>query len=1087
MPTIKCMPSRRKLSMAVAGAALLVSASTSFADDEKIKFDIDGQQASAALFQLGQSAGIQVLISEEVGSSVNLRGLEGEYTVEQALGMMLQGSGLTHKFTADNVVLITSEEEAQGDDADEEPEEEIVITGTRLKGHKPASPVISLGRDKLEKGGYTSLDDVLRRLPQNLSTQTTASVELEQGEFGSGARISSSLGASAPNLRGLGTRSTLILVNGRRRAISGNGSGSFTDISSIPLSQIERIDILTDGASAVYGADAVAGVINVILRKDYEGVVLQARTEQSSTGGDVNRLTAGYTINWDSGFASLSADFSKTKPSDFNDLIRSAGPQGQGDFRDLGGINTRLVGLAGGNDPRPVYEAFPGFPAGFEADASVQISGPSPFTYSRFEPRVLGPEIETSALRISGEQELSDSLVLSFDASYTQQQDGRVLDARISNLGFLAIASVFDEDFNTAASLRGLTILSETNPNNPNPGQLVAVGYDYAQELSQIQLDESTEQDNINASIGLSGDLAFVDGWDFDVSLSYSKEDGQTDNFGFDPIPGSTAGLTAFVDQVNPFATSDADVAANTALLRRFLRTEQSRFDSDQLTFDANITGTLFSLPAGDAQAAFGIQYRDGEVSNARDFEAEFPEFVPDGLGEVPLSSATEVTSAYAEVALPLFKDLPLMQELTLTLAARYESFDYDGLSQARSAAGRFVPMFDDMGNFIGGSVQGVDVEGVDEAALLGIALPPFTRIREDSFGPVVSQEASFSSTSPQVSLNWEVNDDLRIRSTWGESFLAPQATQLFGFKRNSRLTNSFRFDPDISAALTALGFTSGFEVVGLAGPNSDLTAQEADTFTFGFDYTPGAIEGLSLSATYGKSEYDNFIDTPSSTVDLLQLVNNFEDLEGTLFFRGTNNAFVFDTRQLNLASRISRTVDIGANYQLSTDYGEWLFDLNAVRTLELSNQVSSLVAPTVLSDTQFGPSEWAFDFTTGWSYKNYSVTASMNYSSTFTVVNPRTPSDVENTTFPMLSGNPFFSSVDTPTTSKQYMTVDLQFGYTSPADSGLMSGVRVSLGAQNLLDEEFPFVSNSAGFVANRVNPRGRVLYLDLTKQFDI
>lgn len=195
--------------------------------------------------------------------------------------------------------------------------EEIVVTGTRLRNIDPASPRVTITRLEIERGGYANVEDILRNLPQNLNSYNSLSGLVDQGEFGATRILRTTLGTTGVNLRALGSRSTLVLVNGRRKARSSQDEQDIlTDVSSIPIAQIERVEIIADGASAIYGADAVAGVVNIILRPDYDGLTLAVRSETASNGAARDRLDVGHTFGWGDGFVTTSANFEQTEPND---------------------------------------------------------------------------------------------------------------------------------------------------------------------------------------------------------------------------------------------------------------------------------------------------------------------------------------------------------------------------------------------------------------------------------------------------------------------------------------------------------------------------------------------------------------------------------------------------------------------------------------------------------------------------------------------------------------------------------------------------------------------------------------------------
>jgi iron complex outermembrane recepter protein len=183
--------------------------------------------------------------------------------------------------------------------------EEIVVTGTHIKGvTDSASPVQVYSREDIDRSGVDTVQDFIQKLPANFTGAATESTGLS---LPTGALGINGIGASGANLRGLGSDATLVLVDGRRVAPS-NTLGNFVDISLIPTDVLERIEVMPDGSSAIYGSDAVGGVVNFVLRKDFEGIESRARYG-SVTDGDLHELRIDQTMGhqWDSGSASTQA------------------------------------------------------------------------------------------------------------------------------------------------------------------------------------------------------------------------------------------------------------------------------------------------------------------------------------------------------------------------------------------------------------------------------------------------------------------------------------------------------------------------------------------------------------------------------------------------------------------------------------------------------------------------------------------------------------------------------------------------------------------------------------------------------------
>lgn len=190
--------------------------------------------------------------------------------------------------------------------------EEVLVTGTNIRNVTDEfSPVISVDREFLDNAGYATVGQYIAQLPQNFTGGTSATPDR-------GALSFSGIGANAVNLRAMGTGATLTLLNGRRMAASGT-SGTFVDISGIPTAAIDRVDVLTDGASAIYGSDAIAGVVNFVLRKDYNGG--ETRLRFGTKDGDATDYQIGQTfgVSTGRGRALLSYEYASEEPLDAND------------------------------------------------------------------------------------------------------------------------------------------------------------------------------------------------------------------------------------------------------------------------------------------------------------------------------------------------------------------------------------------------------------------------------------------------------------------------------------------------------------------------------------------------------------------------------------------------------------------------------------------------------------------------------------------------------------------------------------------------------------------------------------------------
>ncbi len=326
-----------------------VLAQTSF------EVDIPAQPVGDALNQFAEQSGLQVVLYADDAEGVETPAVAGTFEDSHfVLDALLASTGLEYEFINERTVAVnavaddterssdrgnrrtasspTSTGQAptsnDGDSAEEliaaavesaaagkpaEELEEIVVTGSRLV-HDPGKltrQITVFNRDEIERSGATRLDEFLQRLPQNVNAPNNvgsgfAPPGIGEPTFGLGDNV---FAGSSINLRGLGSQYTLILINGRRPARGGQ-FGAITDISNIPIDRIERIEILFDGAAAIYGADAVGGVVNIITNREFEGTSVAAAYSDTEDGGGARyNLQLGRTFNWDSGSLTASVTY----------------------------------------------------------------------------------------------------------------------------------------------------------------------------------------------------------------------------------------------------------------------------------------------------------------------------------------------------------------------------------------------------------------------------------------------------------------------------------------------------------------------------------------------------------------------------------------------------------------------------------------------------------------------------------------------------------------------------------------------------------------------------------------------------------
>lgn len=343
-----------RISVAIAVACLSMTGLSAAEEASAVarKFtNIEAQPLATALHALAKERGMQLVYRSEVVGDARTGGAVGELTLEEALTQLLSGTGLTFQYLEDQAITIVplsaipsqsrspgassidsssadptpsigqrlhlaqsdptegvqhiEGQTSPGEDPQSslmKPVDEIVVTGTYIRGVLPdSSPVTVYDRKQIDQTGASTVEEFIRTLPQNFASVDSSSVNGTNATGAYNQLGGNSFGGAAVNLRGMGPGATLTLINGRRVSPGGT-NGEFVDVSMIPLSAVERVEVLADGASASYGADAVAGVVNFVLKKEFEGAETTVRAGGATRGGD-DEITASQLLgtHWRSG------------------------------------------------------------------------------------------------------------------------------------------------------------------------------------------------------------------------------------------------------------------------------------------------------------------------------------------------------------------------------------------------------------------------------------------------------------------------------------------------------------------------------------------------------------------------------------------------------------------------------------------------------------------------------------------------------------------------------------------------------------------------------------------------------------------
>ena len=518
----------------------------------------------------------------------------------------------------------------------------ITVTGSAIPriDTETSSPVTVITAVQIERSGLTTVSDVVRAV----SADNSGSIP---NAFSNGFAA----GASGVALRGLTVNSTLVLIDGHRAAsyaVSDDGQRSFVDLNTIPLAAVERIEVLKDGASSIYGADAIAGVVNIILKPGYTGVEGTADVGNSQRGGGFTKkatfLAGGGDLDTDRYNAYFSAQYEKddaiqvnSRPFPFNttNLSSLGGPNPGVPSNNVGSIYGSVTPATGGNI-QPLRSC-----AGDKYEALVANDPNSPGSYCQQNAAAqygqLQPAMENDGLYSRFTVKLNDTTKAYLSVGYNESKTWTVsLPAQIQNA--------------TPNNTDGIT-LPANNPSNPF-GVPALINYAFG------DIPAGFDYDNHNARI--VGDVAGTTAdWNWDAAVVINHTWLNTNQFGF-------INYAALLNAVNNSTYNFANPSANTAAERAALAPGYAKTSTSDLdTLDLSANRELFDLPGGTAGLAVGTQFRH-EAQNDPTLN---PDFEFQGLGNAQTKGSRDVSGIYAEL------DAPLLQSLEADVSGRFDHY----------------------------------------------------------------------------------------------------------------------------------------------------------------------------------------------------------------------------------------------------------------------------------------------------------------------------------------------------------------------------------------------------------------------------
>ncbi|WP_306253003.1 TonB-dependent receptor domain-containing protein [Parvularcula sp. IMCC14364] len=865
----------------------------------------------------------------------------------------------------------------------------IVITGSRLQNANitSTSPVTTIGEEAFDRAGVVDAVDVLNNLPSVTAAQDS--------NVSNGATGTASL-----NLRGLGSNRNLVLIDGKRLG-PGRPDISSADLNQIPTPLLDRVEIVTGGASAVYGSDAIAGVANFILKRDFEGLELSANFSQFRDDNDNKFAQAVTNLSSTDG---ITPSDTQTDGETY-DISAVFGTNFDNDRGNVTGflryVDQKAV-LQGTRDISRCAIVDFGPEAGNDVFCVGSNFGPNPTTITLGAFDAQGNPITGGIVGVvsldangnvprdaNGDPILGSSNAFNFNPTNFFQrpteriQGGFLANYQINDKVEAYLDATFFRNTTDAQIAPSATFGEIQSVNCDNPflsAELVDIictqrGFS-GSDLAQVQINRRfvegggrnsfIELDSIRTVAGIRGPLANT-GWDYDLFAQYSvtsQSDTNTNDgninllqeallvTGTSDNPVCTSGRAGCLP-LNLFGTSPVDTTALAAVLTPTILTGEIK----QKVFGGSIQGELPELKfpsAGSPVAALiGFEIREDELKSQPDSILTVGGSTGLGGPSLPVDANAKVEEVFGEVAVPLINGREFFEELSFTAQYRYSEYTYN--------------------NNVPGGSQSDGTESTAYAA--GLAWAPTSDVRfRAQYQRAVRAPNVFDLFDPQSLALFSDSDP--CSGTVGSTNLTATVEQC-------QLTG---LDP----ALYGLVAEDAGQLQQLTGGNTDLEPEKSDTYTLGAVITPSAIEGLTVSIDYFDITVEDFITgipaasildgcIDSSVPDFCNFINR--DALGTLQVDG----FIVSTDQ-NIAERSAKGFDVNARYQFDLadigmgENGGLTIDYVATYNTELE-QTSFPGAPVTDCLAVWGGSCFTGDIT-----PEYGHTASLTWDSNFDI-----------------------------------------------------------------------------------------------------
>ena len=927
------------------------------------------------------------------------------------------GSGANYSAIAAAVAMALAQSPATAQtnevsDDDTQAIEEIVVTGSRLlrRDFSAPSPISTISRETLAFSGQATLETALNKMPQ-----ITPDFDRTSNNPGNGtARI---------NLRGLGSSRTLVMLNGRR--LGSAGIGSSVDINSLPQALMERVEIITGGATTVYGSDAVAGVVNFITRTDFDGFGLDASAYATEKGDsniyDIN-LTYGHQFANGKGNVTLFGGYYDREP-----LFQSEREFTQFAWFDIGGGEV----VQGGSSATPQSTMFtPRIDYGDGQGPVRTIFDQSgdlrafifPDDFYNYAPVNY---LQVPLTRYSG------GVFLNYDLSNNLEGYAELTHTRTENRQNLAPVPFFevlvfnlDNPLLTPATQQ--LFADNLFPAGPN---MVAGFFGRRMlETGPRIIDNTSDYSRLVA--GLRGEL--TENWDFDAWVIYNKADQDEQLLNavsfsrfqqgllVDPLTGQCFDTSNGCVPVNMFGEGNMSPEAAEFVKSRPLDNPTSR---TQKSFSAFVRGDLFATWAGPIKTAFGVEYRSDEGS----FKADDLIFAGDILGyngNAPVNGKETVAEVYVEAIVPLAEGAAFADYLALELGARYSDYKNAGAVDSYKVGFEWLPN------------QSIRVRGMFQRS---VRAPNLFEAFQEQFTAAVFPFVFASSDQDPCSASADPMGSGNV-----------DKCVLTGLPMS-----------EIGTFEATVGFPTTF----LAGGNPLLKPEEAETFTFGAVFTLDALPNLQFSVDYFDLRVEDTIGGLVAELACFDPANTSGEFCNHMsrdpvtfnlieFFEPQVNKGVLKTSGID--TQINWSTELPAALSVGDNSAGLVVDLIWTHMQENNFQETSFGTVFECAGKFGPPCNFGKDGTT---YPSDRVTTNFNYQSgNFNVfLNWRWISGTDNAA-PMLpnnAGDPDLVLAIPDISTRNYF--DLGFGYR------FSENIVARLAIANLTDTNPPFMANAA------------------------